>query len=72
MTKSQVETLFQTTDLLIGRIIYLISLSYTGVGQYQPAVFHIGNVMTVELISMPFDINGKEVCMHVCSNCPKY
>ena len=61
MSTNQVEALFQAMDLLVGRIVYLMSIGHINEKIIPPVVFDIGGAMSVEIVSVPFNADGKEV-----------
>ena len=64
MSPTQVVALFNATELILGRIIYLISLDYMESGYALPVTLDIGPLMSAELVSVPLNLDGKEVVIN--------
>ena len=54
----KVDGLLQAMDLLVGRMIYLLSFDSSPNSRLS---FHIGHSIEVEIASVPFKENGSEV-----------
>ena len=50
-------------DLVIGRIAYIHSLNAENSDKNASVVFHIGNAITVEFITVDMNVDDKGVCM---------
>ena len=62
MSAIEVDALFQAMDLVVGRIVYLASVSLNSTSRIS---FDVGHYISVEVASAHVDYNRTEVCIKV-------